>query len=41
MVAGVSPPTSEWTVANTGAPAGLVLLVLLLLSVLFVLVTYV
>ncbi len=35
-------PTSEWTVANTGAPAvpvGLVLLVLLLLSVLFVLVT--
>jgi hypothetical protein len=35
-------PTSEWTVANTGAPAvpvGLVLLALLLLSVLFVLVT--
>ena len=35
-------PTSEWTVANTGAPAvpiGLVFLVLLLLSVLFVLVT--
>jgi hypothetical protein len=35
-------PTSEWTVANTGAPAvpvGLVFLALLLLSVLFVLVT--
>lgn len=35
-------PTSEWTVANTGAPAvpiGLVILALLLLSVLFVLVT--
>lgn len=35
-------PTSEWTVANTGAPAvpiGLVFLALLLLSVLFVIVT--
>ncbi len=35
-------PTSEWTVANTGAPAvpvGLVFLALLLLSVLFILVT--
>ncbi len=35
-------PTSEWTVANSGAPAvpvGLVFLALLLLSVLFVLVT--
>jgi hypothetical protein len=35
-------PTSEWTVANTGAPAvpiGLVFLALLLLSVLFVSVT--
>ncbi len=35
-------PTSEWTVANTGAPAvpvGLVFLALLLLSALFVLVT--
>ena len=35
-------PTSEWTVANTGAPAvpiGLVFLALLLLSVLFVFVT--
>jgi hypothetical protein len=32
-------PTSEWTVANTGAPAvpiGLVLVALLLLSVLFI-----
>ena len=35
-------PTSEWTVANTGAPAvpiGLVFLALLLLSVLFILTT--
>ena len=35
-------PTSEWTVANTGAPTvpiGLVFLALLLLSVLFILVT--
>jgi Flp pilus assembly pilin Flp len=35
-------PTSEWTVANTGAPAvpmGLVFLALLMISVLFVLVT--